>query len=103
MNRTKTILAVALVGMIALAVVLAASRAGAADRSSKVRGLFADLRVGQSVQIKDLGTVYRISTLPGDLSGNIRISELSETYLVIKDSNRQRRIPLHAVKCIVVR
>lgn len=99
MNPRKIVM----LGLLVAAVAVAAPIALSQDRpSAATGGLFAGLKAGQSIQVKNLGTAFQISTYPRSISGNLRIVEIAAGYIEIEDTKRTRtRIPVHSVKCVV--
>jgi hypothetical protein len=78
------------------------SGAGARPRTP-AEGLLAPLQKGQSVQIRDLGDVVIVRTLPDGHSTDLTLDEVADDYIVIRDSARVKtRIPLHSIKSIIV-
>src|SRR4051794_11551957 len=64
-------------------------------------GLFAGLKVGQPVAIKDVGAVYEISVIGGEPTGT-EVVEVGADYLVLKDvAEVETRIPLTSIKAVV--
>ena len=97
---TKTWLAAV---SIAVLVLVTFSTVSKSDNDAKARrGLFTTLRVGQSANLKDVGTAYEISTFDNDLPLSHTVVEIGEDYLVMRDIANviDTRIAIYAVKSV---
>lgn len=96
----KTWLAAASIAVLVLVTLSATSKS---DNDAKARrGVFAALRVGQSVNLKDVGVAYEISTFDYDMPLSHTVIEVGDDYLVMRDIAKvtETRIPIYAVKCV---
>lgn len=85
------------------ALLLAASVAASRPEDAPDRGLFASLKIGQPVALKDVGESYVISTMEEPLPMTHEVVEVSDDYIVLKDvaGLSETRIPIYAVKAVV--
>jgi len=92
--------AVASVAVLVLVVLNGVSKSGN-DAKAK-RGVFATLRVGQPVNLKDIGTAYEISTFDNDLPLSHTVIEVGDDYLVLQDIAKvsETRIAIYSVKSV---
>ncbi len=65
-------------------------------------GLFAGLKVGRPVVLKDEGVAYEIDVMDDQPSTGQEVAEVGGDYLVIKDvAGVETRIPVTSIKAIV--
>jgi hypothetical protein len=81
MNRQMTIVAIGL-GILAGGGLF---RGTTAVENRAVNGVFAGLKAGQPVVLKDLGTVYEVGTMGGEKTG-FEVVEVGDGYLVVVKS-----------------
>ena len=65
-------------------------------------GLFAGLRVGQPVTIKDLGLAYEVGVMVDRFPTGREIAEVGTDYLVVRDVTGavETRIPVTSIKAV---
>lgn len=70
---------------------------------ARKQGIFAVLKVGQSVSLKDKGPVWEIHTTDDGTSLTHKVAEIGEDYLVVRDETGmiEPRIPVTAVRAVV--
>ena len=70
----------------------------------KAKGLFAPLKIGQPVSMKDLGSHYQISLYKQPIPTGYKVKEIGSDYLVLEDivGVIETRIPVDAIKSIVI-
>ena len=79
---------------------------GATSRSNNDakggRGVFATLKVGQPVNLKDTGAGYEISTFDNDAPLGYTVVEIDNDYLAVQDIAKVTvtRVPIYAVKSV---
>jgi hypothetical protein len=86
-------------GALALVAVLAA----AAPKAAPAGGVFAPLKEGQKVGLKEVAGGYQITVMPGvELAS--KVIEVGAEYVVLEDPAgvTQTRIPVYAVRAVVV-
>ena len=86
---------------VALLVVVGLACLGARPEEQPT-GLFAGLEVGQSVNIKDLGSVYEVTVFEGRLPAGYVVTEVGADYLGVRDHAGvvERRIPVTSIKSV---
>jgi hypothetical protein len=96
----KTWIAAASVAVLVLMTLGTTSKSDG-DTKAK-RGLFATLRVGQAVNVKDIGPAYEISTFDNDMPLGYTVVEIDTDYIVLRDIAKvsETRIPIYAVKSV---
>lgn len=97
---TKSWIAAATVAVL-LTMALGATSKSDNDAKSR-RGVFATLRVGQAVNLKDAGAGYEISTFDTDVPQGHTVLEVENDYVVLRDIAKvtEIRIPIYAVKSV---
>ena len=66
------------------------------------KGVFAGLKVGLPVTLKDLGTAYEVSLLDESTPTSQKVSEIGVDYLVIKNEvGIETRIPVTSIKAVI--
>jgi len=65
-------------------------------------GLFAGLRVGQPVTLKDLGVAYEVGVMVDRFPTGREIAEVGADYLVVRDVTGavETRIPVTSIKAV---
>lgn len=97
---TKKWVAVASVALLLLTTFNAVSKS---DNDAKARrGVFATLKVGQAVTLKDVGHAYEISTFDNDMPLGYTVVEVGDDFIVVRDIAKvtETRIPVYAVKSV---
>lgn len=89
--------------VVTVALVALAAAVAAAPKAEAKKGLFAPLRVGQQVGLKEAAGGYTISVMPGIPLGQ-KVIEVGTDYVVLEDptGTTQTRIPATAVRAVVV-
>jgi hypothetical protein len=96
----KTWIAVASVAVLVLVTFGTASKSA---NDTKVKpGLFSTLKVGQAVNLKDVGHAYEICTFKYDMPMGHTVIEVGDDYLVVRDiaNVTETRIPIYAIKSV---
>ena len=91
------------VASVAVLVLMTLSTTSKSDNDAKAkRGLFGTLKIGQAVNLKDLGTVYEISTFDNDLPLGYSVVEIDTDYIVLRDIAKvaETHIPIYAIKSV---
>lgn len=83
---------------------LAASIAASRPEDAPKKGLFAKIKTGQSVALKDVGESFLISLMDEPMPGTHEVVEIGDDYIVLKDTAglAETRIPVYAVKAVVL-
>lgn len=86
-----------------LVLVLSISSAPGADETRKPKGVFSALRVGQSVSLKDEGSVFTITFFEPEILQSHKIVEIGDNFIVVRDIAEvtETTIPVYALKAIV--
>jgi hypothetical protein len=97
-HLSASVLSIVAVSLISLVLVAAQP-----DADPPKTGLFANLRKGQEIGLKDVGTSFEVTILadqPGPLG--FTILEVGHDFLVLRDISgiQEVRIPLYAIKAI---
>jgi hypothetical protein len=95
---SASVLSIVAVSLISLALVAAQP-----DGDPPKTGIFANLRKGQEIGLKDVGTSFEVTILadqPGPLG--FTILEVGQDFLVLRDiaGIQEVRIPIYAIKSI---
>ena len=88
---------------IAVLVLVTLGTTSKSDNDAKAkRGLFATLKVGQAVNLKDVGPVYEIGTFDDAMPLGYTVVEIDTDYIVLRDIAKvtETRIPIYAVKSV---
>jgi hypothetical protein len=77
---------------------------GAAPQKPQAQGVFAPLKVGQSVALQDHGGSYEIRLMDVDVQMSHTVVEIGQDYVVLKDITEvaETRIPIYAIKAVVL-
>ena len=96
----KKWVAVASVAVLVLVVLNGVSKSG--NDVTARRRLFATLKVGQAVNLKDVGPVYEIGTFDDAMPLGYTVVEIDTDYIVLRDIAKvtETRIPIYAVKSV---
>ena len=93
------------VGFVGVALAVIVGLAFAADRPIQNKSRFLHgLTKGQSVLLKDLGTMYEIDLLPNDAAKfGQEVVEIGDDYVVIRDITgfRETRVSVSSIRAIV--
>jgi hypothetical protein len=97
-HPSASVLSIVAVSLLALSFVAAQPEA-----DTPKTGLFATLRKGQEIGLKDVGTSFEVTILadqPGPLG--FTILEVGQDFLVLRDISgvQEVRIPIYAIKAI---
>jgi hypothetical protein len=66
------------------------------------KGVFAGLKVGLPVTLKDVGAAYEVSLLDEPITTGQKVDEVGVDYLVIKnEAGIETRIPLTSIKAVI--
>jgi hypothetical protein len=66
------------------------------------KGVFAGLKVGQPVTLKDVGAAYEVSLLDEPIPTGQTVSEVGVDYLAIKsEAGIETRIPVTSIKAVI--
>lgn len=84
-------------------VVLLIAVALGADESKKPNGIFAAIRVGQSVSLKDEGRAYTITVFEPEIQQSHKIVEIGDNFIVVRDIAEvsETTVPVYSLKAIV--
>jgi hypothetical protein len=74
-----------------------------ADEGQRPKGVFAALRLGQSVSIKDMGSAFSITVFDPELPQSHKVIEIGDNFIVVRDIAEvtDTTIPIYSVKAIV--
>ena len=74
-------------------------------QDQKITGVFAPLKIGQAITVKESGDRYLLSVMDGDvkLPQSHTVIDVGQDFVVVKDfvGLNQTRIPLTSVKAVV--
>lgn len=90
---------------VAVLLTMALGATSKSDNDAKGRrGVLATLKVGQPVNLKDVGAGYEISTFDTDVPQGHTVVEIDNDYLVLRDIAKvtETRIPIYAVKSVTL-
>ena len=92
---------IAAASVVVLVLTLGTASKSANDTKAKP-GLFTTLRVGQAVNLKDVGPAYEISMFDNDLPLSHTVIEVGDDYVVVRDIAKvaETRIPIYAIKSV---
>jgi hypothetical protein len=84
-------------------VVLLIAVALGADETKTPKGVFAGLRVGQSVSLKDERSAFTLSVFEPDLPQSHKVIEIGDNFIVVRDIAEvtETTIPIYSFKAIV--
>ena len=91
------------VASVAVLVLVTLSAVSKSDNDARAkRGLFGTLRVGQAVNLKDVGPAYEISSFDDTMPLSHTVMECGDDYVVLRGFAKvtETRIPIYAVKCV---
>jgi hypothetical protein len=73
-----------------------------AQNAPKPKGVFAMLKVGQAVGLKDHGTAYLISFIEPEVPLGHTVIEVGEDYVVVRDIVRVKDavVPVYSLKAV---
>lgn len=96
MSRRVMLLAAVPLVLAAAVAVLWAQEPGRAAPA----GVFAALRPGQSVALREVGSAYHLTTFVQEVQGPFKVMELGADYIVLQDvvGFQEHRIPIYAVR-----
>jgi hypothetical protein len=75
----------------------------AQQEQPKPTGVLATLKVGQNVNLKEVGERYSIMVVGGDIPQPHKVLEVGTDFIVVKDLSglNETRIPLTSLKSVV--
>lgn len=75
------------------------------DAQPKVSGIFATLKAGQAINVKETGEKYLLTVIDGDskLPQPHTVLEVGQDFVVVKDFTglNETRIPITSVKAVI--
>ncbi len=77
---------------------------GASPQKPQPQGVFAPLKVGQSVALQDHGGSYEIRLMDMEVPMGHTVVDVGQDYVVLKDLAEvtETRIPIYAIKAVVL-